>query len=244
MKITQSNQIPWIAPGISFAAFCQSRRNWVATIFFMAALWPTVPATANLVDVTYNSPGAQTQGGVYVGPYNFTVDGQYTKLVCDDFVDEIWGGEKFKANVYNFSDVSHTKFAGQAEDDLLAYEQAAWIYEQGLLNPNQWGDIHYALWAVFNPTPVQTSSGWTPGAATWLEAAQHQTFTAIEFNGISIYTPTQLSGPGAPQEFFGGAPIVAPTVAAVPEPGIGILLSVGLLGVIAARRYQQRTVAS
>jgi len=207
----------------------------VSCVAILAAIAGT--SSANLVDMTFNSPNGISQGGVYVGPYNFTVAGQFAKLVCNDFASEISAGEQWQANVYNFSDLSQAKFAS---DGVLAYEQAAWIYEQGLLNPNQWGDIHYALWAVFNPTPVEASSGWTTGAAAWLSAAEHQTFTANEFAGIEVYTPTQLSGPGAPQEFFGGTP----TVAAVPEPGVGSLLGLGALGVVVMRRYQQRRVTS
>ena len=206
-------------------------------ILVSLSLCLTASAFANLVDMTFNSAGPLSQGGVYVGPYNLTVANQYLKLVCNDFTDEISAGQSWTANVHTFNDLSQTKYAA---DGAQAYDQAGWLYEQGLLNPSQWGDIHNALWAVFNPTATEASGGWTAGAATWLASAEQQTFTANEFNGLSIYTPTQLSGSGAPQEFFGGAP----TVAAVPEPGIGILLGLGLLGVVVARRYQHRSVVS
>jgi len=211
--------------------------NTKLTLTISISLCLAVSAFANLVDVTFNGPGSLAQGGVYVGPYNLTLDNQLTKLVCDDFTDEVSAGEKWIANVYNFSNLSQTKYAAAGA---RAYDQAGWLYEQGLLNPNQWGDIHYALWAVFNPTATEASGGWTAGAANWLATAEHQTFTANEFNGLSIYTPTQLSGSGAPQEFIGGTP----TIVAVPEPNVGMLLGLGLLGGIVWRRYQNRSVAS
>ena len=207
------------------------------TLIISMSLCLAVSAFANLVDMTFSSPGPLSQGGFYVGPYNFTVDNQSTKLVCNDFTDEVSAGEKWTANVYTFNDLSHTKFASEG---LKTYSEGAWLYEQGLLNPGQWGDIQYALWAVFNPTSTKASSGWTAGSANWLATAEQQTFTANEFNGLSIYTPTQLSGSGAPQEFFGGTP----TIVAVPEPNVGMLLGLGALGVIVVRRYQQRNVAS
>ena len=242
MKTNQSNLVKRIAFGKVVAGFCQSRRHWAIAIIFMASVWPSGPAAANLVDVTLNSAGPLAQGGEYVGPYNFTVASQFTKLVCDDYIDRISYGETWKANVYTFNDLSQTKYTAAG---LQSYGQAAWLYEEGLLHPDAWGDIHYALWAVFNPTAVIGSAGWTAGSANWLATAKQQTYTANEFPSISIYTPTQLDGSGAPQELIGGTgtPPSGAGVAAVPEPNIGLMLGLGLLGVGVVRRYQNRSVA-
>jgi len=214
----------------------QSRFFVVSSLLFVASVGFIQPTFANLIDITLTSPGSMTQGGVYVGPYTFsTGSGSILPLTCDDYADEISVGEEWQANVYNFSNLSQTKYAA---DGLQAYGEAAWLYENGLLHPNQWGDIHYALWAVFNPNAVIGSSGWTTGAATWLSESKQQTYTANEFPNISIYTPIQLSGSGAPQELIGGyGTLPAGNVAAVPEPGIGFLLGLGLIG-IEAMRYR------
>ena len=241
----KTNQVKLNVLGKVVVDFCRSRRQWTVAILFMAVVWPNRPAAANLVDVTLNSAGPLAQGGEYVGPYNFTVANQFTKLVCDDYIDRISYGETWKANVYTFNDLSQTKYSSAG---LQSYGQAAWLYEEGLLHPDAWGDIHYALWAVFNPATVIGSAGWTAGSANWLATAKQQTYTANEFPGISIYTPTQLDGAGAPQELIGGTGIpsigAGAGVAAVPEPNIGIMLSLGVLGVGVMRRYQKRSVVS
>lgn len=215
----------------SFAAFGRSRRTWVAALVLMAGAWLTPPAIANLVEMTFVNPGALAQGGFYVGPYDFTVGSQPKSLVCDDFTAHISVGDKWNANVSTFSDLSQTKFAAAG---LQSYGEAAWLYEQGLLHANAWGDIQYAIWAVFNPAPVVASSGWTDGSANWLATAQQQTYTANEFPGISIYTPTQLSG--GPQEFIGSTGGLPPLgLLAVPEANILLLVGAGLMVVVWAR---------
>ena len=223
-------------------AFPASYRQWI-TVLLCVFLWAKTSAHANLVDITLNDPGSRVQGGVYVGPYNMSVNNILIPLVCDDFIDHVSSGESWQANVYTFNDLSQTKWTG---DGLQKYGQDAWLYEQGLLQPAAWGDISYAMWAVFNPTPVTSSAGWTSGASNWLAKAEQRTYTANEFSGISIYTPTQLSGNDAPQEFIGGTPVASPPggglpgVAAVPEPGIGALFGLGLVGLAVMRWYNTK----
>lgn len=199
---------------------------------FMALIAvPSKAQTGNqVVSLTLDSPGSFTQGGFYVGPYNLTVATHFESLVCDDFVDEISVGEEWNANVYTFSDLSQTKYATAG---LQSYGQAAWLYEEGLLNPSRWGDINYAIWAVFNPIPAEASGGWTAGSSNWLATAQQQTFTADEFPNIDIYTPTQLTGANAPQEFLGDP---ANSSSAIPEPSSLELMLSGLIAVMLLRR--------
>ncbi len=172
------------------------------------------------VDITLTSAGSNVMNGVYVGPYNATVNGTPTQIICDDFVDDSYVGESWTANVTTMSNLNGTKWGNNTQ----LYNEAAWLATQMLSptyagNATQVGYLAYALWAVFAPSQVQSWLG--AGSATWLavqgwlNSAGAQQFTAGEFANFFIYTPNQnypitcnghACNTAPPQEFFGFIP--------------------------------------
>jgi hypothetical protein len=189
------------------------------------------------VNMTLTGPGTNgALGNVYVGPYQGTINGVSTPIICDDFYDDSYLNEAWKASVSTFANLSNTKFGA---GDTTQYEQAAWLAQQ-LVNPastcpnpaNCAGDIQFAMWEVFDPTQSPTPFSLLTGnnltnAQYWLGQAQGQTFYAGEFSNVTIYTPTGTSCtancPTWPaQEFM---------VVSTPEPSELALLGVDLTGV-------------
>lgn len=178
----------------------------------------TCPASATEVTVKLTGVNGATRAGVYVDPYFGTINGTPATLVCDDFSHETDINETWQANVSTFADLSGVRFQqGTPGATLLAYDQAAYLYEQLGANPSDIANISFALWALFT-SDAKLSSGYTTGAANWLSKAQSQTFYAGEFSNFEILTPVN-SGAQSPQEFL----------TTTPEPGTIMLLGTGLL---------------
>jgi hypothetical protein len=172
------------------------------------------------VNINLTGAGNNVMDGVYVGPYNATVNGTSTQIICDDFVDESYVGESWTANVTTLSNLNGTKWGGMANATTL-YDEAAWLATQMLSptysgNATQVGYLAYALWAVFQPSAVESwlganSAAWQ-AVQGWLNSAEAQHFTNGEFANFFLYTPNMNdpitcnggSCPTAPpQEFFG-----------------------------------------
>lgn len=160
---------------------------------------------ASTVTVDLTGVNGVTQGGVYADPYSGTINGSQAILVCDDFSHETYLNEKWQANVSTFADLSGVRFQqGTPAATLQAYDEAAYLYNQLLANPSDYGNISFALWALLTPS-AEHSSGFTAGAQNWLTQAGNQTFYAGEFSNFEILTPVQ-SGSGSPQEFLTTTP--------------------------------------
>jgi hypothetical protein len=182
-----------------------------------------IKAPADTVTVQLTSVNGKSQGGVDVDPYYGTIDGTPAVLVCDDFAHETTIGEQWTATVSTFADLSSVRFQqGTAAETLKDYEEVAWLYEALMANPSDYGNISFALWAVFTPSAEHSSGFTTNGknsAAYWLNQAEEQTFYAGEFSNFEILTPTNSSS-NSPQEFL--------TCTPTPEPASVILLISGL----------------
>jgi|HubBroStandDraft_5_1064220.scaffolds.fasta_scaffold32036_2 hypothetical protein len=196
-----------------------SRNLWLA---LGAALLCFAPCAFGQGQVNINLTGAgnNVMDGVYVGPYNATVNGTSTQIICDDFVDDSYVGESWTANVTTLSNLNGTKWGGMANATTL-YDEAAWLATQMLSptysgNATQVGYLAYALWAVFQPSAVESwlganSAAWQ-AVQGWLSSAAGQHFTPGEFANFFLYTPNlndpitcngQACPTAPPQEFFG-----------------------------------------
>ncbi|MGH9440014.1 MAG: PEP-CTERM sorting domain-containing protein [Terriglobia bacterium] len=186
----------------------------------LAILSATMNSSAGTITVKLTGVNGATQGGVYVDPYYGTINNVPGILVCDDFSHETHIGESWQVNVSTFDDLISARFQqGTQAQTLQDYEEAAYLYEQLLDNPSQYGDISFALWSIFTPG-AKTSSGFTANSQDWLTQAQDQSFYAGEFSNFRILTPAD-PGPGSPQEFL--------TV--TPEPASVVLLFSGLFAI-------------
>ncbi|HXJ91787.1 MAG TPA: PEP-CTERM sorting domain-containing protein [Terriglobia bacterium] len=197
-------------------------------------------ASASTVTVTLTGAGGviSNNGSVFVGPYQLLVGGQAINAPCDDYSDEIWVGESWKANEnpLTAAGVSSSLFGSHAGADQLYLEAAYLTSLFGKEPTSDYNDIAYAIWGLFDPAAL-VSSNYSSGAESFLTQAQDAPLSFSEFNGWQILTPingSQSQG-GRPQEFIipGGNP------SATPEPAALALLGSGLLAVGLAVRKKR-----
>ncbi len=200
--------------------------------------------------------GNYTMGGVYVGPYNFTgnINGQNVslKLICDDFLSDVSGGESWQVHTSPFPS-PYSTLGTPAQ-----YQEVAYLAEMMFaLNPSgngngqgygqTLGELQWAIWNIFDPGIGVNASNPDPyGSLTSLQtmtilkyvnmAQANAGLPGNDYSNLTVYTPipnTQQPNPpnsGLPQAYIGDAPL--PT----PEPSTVLLLGTGLAGLILLRR--------
>jgi len=200
-----------------------TRRSPFALIATLFLLVLAGPAFADSVGVQFVGVGSQNQNGVFTYPYYISLDrGAEMAMVCDDFYDRIDVGDHWQAVVTDLTsgDVSKTMFR-----DLTKYREAAYLFLQiKSYNSDQWGNINWAIWTLFDPG-IDPGYQYKDGVEFWLNQAETADLSKVDFSGIHILTPTR---PG-PQEF----------IYITPEPGTLLLFGSGLLGVCAARKRRR-----
>jgi len=197
-------------------------------------------ASAGSIPLTIVNGGNIADGGVYVGPYNFTSNGQSLQLICDTFENEVYPPESWTANMTTVSNLTGTMFGPGASTQYL---EAAWLAQQmfaNLSNTQAVKDIQWAIWDLFD-TPCSGGKGvsncdpyGTPsdpnGIAGWLSAAAAN-YAGGNYSNVVIYTPASgwPNYPNdVPQEYIG--------LTSTPEPGSMMLLGTGLLSLVTLRR--------
>jgi len=191
-------------------------------------------ARAGTIGVTLLNGGGVTShdGGVYVGPYDLQVGRHTVHAPCDDYFDEIWVGETWKAHEVplSASGVSSALFGSYSNADHL-YLKAAYLTSLFNTEPkSDYNDIQFAVWGLFDPSAL-SSSNYDAGASHFLAMANGTSLNFSEFKGWDILVPingTESRG-GRPQEFIIPGTF-CPTPTPTPEPGSLLLLGSGTLG--------------
>jgi hypothetical protein len=193
------------------------------------------------VNMNLTSAGNNILDNTYVGPYTATVNGVSNLVVCDDYADESYVGETWKANVSTYASLPSVhmgysvRWAQGEPNQLQLYDAAASLIQQ-MFQPNSStqlinnsttvGELQYAVWGVFDPSAISDLSAYNAadGAAAnnYLTQAEAKSFSSGEFSNVTIYTPTCGAKPcqNPPQEFI---------TYATPEPSAVIILLADLL---------------
>jgi len=195
--------------------------------------------------LTINNGGSIISGGVYVGPYNFTSDGQSLQLVCDTFQNDVYPPESWMASISTIG-VGTGLFGSTSSTQ---YQEAAWLVQGmfgNLSNTQTVGDIQWAIWDIFDPGTCGTgvsncdpygNPGDQSSIAGWVTSAGTSS-AGGNYSNMVIYTPQSgwPANDGVPQEYVG--------IISTPEPGTSslMLIGIGLLGVMIVMRKRSAKV--
>ena len=175
-----------------------------------------------VVDMQFIGPNGSSAGGIYVGPYNFLINGELVKLICDDPypADQIGAGESWQAVVSFYPTLSMTRFGTRPDAVTLYGQTEALAYDMLTSSTSSvYADDHTALWNLVDPAYPMTPGA--PARQTWAASqlppsgVQYLMFTPIDANGQPL-----ASGH---QEHLG--------FQATPEPATFLLAGAALLAI-------------
>jgi hypothetical protein len=218
----------------------------LAAIAGCAALCLALPAFGQTANVIFNGadPSDQVWNGVYAGVYDATVTGAVNtnKVICDDYNNEVTGGESWTATVLyasklNASNIDNTMFG--AAIGLTGYTELAYLVNLEF-TPGGGGytvaELNSAIWAI--------TSGGAGGPASWVNWNQLDsnakslvawletnvgTLSLSSYGNLFILTPVSTTSPMT-QEFWG-----------VPEGGAALLyLLLAGLACFGAMRFSSK----
>ena len=139
----------------------------------------TNPVIVNLISFS----GGAWQNGY---PYTISITGGMNPIpaMCDDYLHGGSIGESWQANITNLGTqgiaLARFNIGPNCLGLLTNYREAGWILLQTQVTPpNEYLDMNYAVWHIFDPA-LQIG----PGAQTWLNAAEAE--AAMGFPGVTF----------------------------------------------------------
>lgn len=178
--------------------------------------------------------------GIYISPYTAVVNGVSTLVICDDFTHDVALGETWQVTTSTVASLASNVMWKNDPNEQTDYNEAAWLVNQLLapnLSPTQMGEISYAIWAVFDPTDVQSwlkaygdtstcNAIWGSGDCTNISGSggllsQAAKNSGGDFSNVLVYTPVAYSQSccGTPQEFLAVQTVRAPEASALATLG-------------------------
>lgn len=234
--------------------------RWVFAGAVILVLLCAASAFAGSVSVQFVNPGNITMGGVYVGPYTISVNGQNTSVICDDAVNEVYSGETWTANTSTIAGgLGGAKWTGitigagvdgnasqVTLSQLQEYEAVQYLGQlmiNNLSNHTTVGEIQWAIWDLTDPGLINQTTGnekWG-NLSPYLSGIDSYIQQAINNDGgsasyLNIYTPTSIG-------MCGSNPCTNPTpqeyIQITPEPASLTLLGTGLLALAAGLKKKK-----
>jgi hypothetical protein len=203
------------------------RKPWLLAVLASGCL-----ATSAFADVSMTLTGVgqgNVMAGVYTSPYTGTIDGMPTTIICDDFADDSFMNESWKATVSTVANLVAPRFGLQQQ----SYDAAAALSIQLLQtsDPTQLGYLSYAIWDVFSDSNVKTYLGASntiyTTAHSMAQNALSQTYAPGQFSNVLVYTAIAGTATGCPGA---SCPVNSPQefLVVTPEPPAPALLAVYL----------------
>lgn len=199
-------------------------------IFLCAAL----PAQADLLPpqagqdyVWVNGSYSSVSNGFAIGPYGGSLNGSPSQFYCVDFKDEISGNTGWYANATGLT--SSSGYGQTLEKNGTTYLQMAWLITQmtGTSNKTLQAQYQWSIWYLSLGSILNSFDNPYGTDAYWAQQASKAVQGGFSVSGWSILTPTGGYG----QEFILPGP-----GAATPEPTTFVLLSAGLVALLALGR--------
>lgn len=189
---------------------CLKRFTW---LFLLAVVVFVFPANADTV--TVDGSYAFASSGWGIPPYGGTLNGKSEAFYCVDFSSIIKAGDTWNVLI---TSLTGSNFSSTRLNNQTSYLEMAWLVPQMMstTNQTQQAEDQYAIWSFTGgPNPYGTNSSIVAAAL----AAVNGGFMG---QGFEILTPTGSLG----QEFL----------IFVAEPGELVMLMVGLLALLFAKR--------